>query len=886
MINRLLQRLGAGKPGTRRRDDREQSGRRADIARLDDPDALLASLDDPEFATAARRRLGEMFDAGLDPLSLIEIDDDLARRRQLLDAVTREQHWQPLLAGLDGDDLLADIACRHPLAPVRLAAAGRLLDETVLRRVEKVCRDRDKVVARLMRDRLDALRQARSRIEDIDARLAELADDLTQLARIDDEPHLEERLRWLTHQQQTLLEERSTFALPFEQCGQTLPAAPEAVATFAAAAAAMRDRFAALQARAEAEARAAAARQAAADDQAAVVAAVERLLEQIAERLEADPNAGDDRSQWRAAAALEQGRWEDVCGRVEPRRELAQRYAVAAETLSRILGALERLDALPAPPALPENADEEAIAAARDACRTALATLGWPEGCAAPAAVRAVVRAQADLDARLADGERRQRRAAAELKRQLPRLDRAIEQGRMRQARGIRAEVERLLASAALATNDRLRQRSEAVLTRLDDLADWQRFATAPKRQELCAAMEALAADADIAPEPRAARVKHLRAQWNELGPPRDSESRALGERFDAAAERAFAPARSHFEATAERQRFNAENRARICDELEAFVAGYDWNTADWRAVERIYNHARKEWRRYADVDPRERTLGKRYHGLIRTIRDRLDARWQANIASKEALVAEAEQLLAAPDANSAAEARRLQREWKQVDITPRSVDRKLWDAFRKACDGIFAHLDAQSQAAEAAADASIAALEAEVEDRAVHCRSQRQRPLREREPLADGALRELEARLRDLGASAPGPFRKRLERLDRRLAELRREAADLATAARRRDALLAADATLSALTDAGEASTEARSAVIDLELALGLESPEADGPLRLERQVKRLESGLRGGAADDPLADALATLATSGAGGELLQRARRAIVTALAQTP
>ncbi len=886
MISRLLRRLGASKPEAQRTDVGDPAVRRADIARLDDPDALLACLDDPGLATAARRRLGQLFDAGLDPLALIEVADSIARRRQLLDAVTRERHWRPLLAGLHGDDLLADVACRHPLAPVRLAAAERLLDEAALRRVEKICRDRDKTVARLMRERLDELRHARSRVAEIDARLEALTADLTQLARLEDEPHLEERLNWLLQQQQTQLQQRSSLAAPFEQCGQNLPEQPESVAVFATTAAAMRDRLAQLRAQAEAAAEAAALRETAAADQTAVVTAVERLLEQIRERLEEDPSASEDRNQWRAAATLEQGRWEDVCRRVQPEPELERRYEAAAETLIRILAACEHLNTLPAPPALPEGADMEAVAAARAACRAALDALDWPEDCPAPAPVQTIKRAEAEFDARLADEQRQQRRSAAELKRQLPRLDRAIEQGRMRQARAIRADVERLLDQAALGASDRLRQRSDAVLARLDDLADWQRFVTAPKRQELCTAMEALAEDADLAPEPRAARVKHLREQWNELGPARDRESRVLGERFDAAAERAFAPARHFFEATAERQRFNADNRRRICDELAAFIEGYDWDAADWRAVERIYQHARREWRRYADVDARERGLGKQYHALMRTFRERLDARWQANIATKEALVAAAEALLASPDANSAAEARKLQREWKQVDITPRSVDRKLWDAFRSACDGIFTQLEEQTRAAEATFEAGIEALQKEIDALAERCLAQRRRPLLEREVPGAEALRELENRLRELADSAPGAVHKRLQPLERSLAQLRSDLRDLSRETLHRDELLAAQATLAKCVRDGEASPDARAAVIDLELALGLDSPEGDAPLRLERQVKRLESGLRGAADEDPLAATLETLARRGANGELIERARRAIATALAQTP
>jgi hypothetical protein len=49
------------------------------------------------------------------------------------------------------------------------------------------------------------------------------------------------------------------------------------------------------------------------------------------------------------------------------------------------------------------------------------------------------------------------------------------------------------------------------------------------------------------------------------------------------------------------------------------------------------------------------------------------------------------------------------------------------------------------------------------------------------------------------------------------------------------------------------DTTEERRIACVDLELALGLESPEADAALRMQRQVERLSSGMRGEGDDDP---------------------------------
>ena len=52
--------------------------------------------------------------------------------------------------------------------------------------------------------------------------------------------------------------------------------------------------------------------------------------------------------------------------------------------------------------------------------------------------------------------------------------------------------------------------------------------------------------------------------------------------------------------------------------------------------------------------------------------------------------------------------AKRIQRDWKEIGMTPVSVDRKLWKELRTACDAVFARLDEQRDQHNAAIDACI----------------------------------------------------------------------------------------------------------------------------------------------------------------------------------
>jgi len=57
--------------------------------------------------------------------------------------------------------------------------------------------------------------------------------------------------------------------------------------------------------------------------------------------------------------------------------------------------------------------------------------------------------------------------------------------------------------------------------------------------------------------------------------------------------------------------------------------------------------------------------------------------------------------------------AKRIQRDWKEVGMTPVSVDRKLWKKFRAACDAVFARLDEKRVQHNAEIDACVKQAEA-----------------------------------------------------------------------------------------------------------------------------------------------------------------------------
>lgn len=703
MLKRIIRRLGAP-----RLDDPEADRRRRAIDRLDpvmERERLLQlAQTDPE--PALRRHSVRRIRSGEDLLQLCSTDtlrneaqarltqlisseelDPLALARRpaclpfLLRAVSRDEHWQPLLQQIDSERLLSELASGHDHAPVRRAAAERLRSPEALRRVERAVRERDRSVTRLMRERLEQWRELQHTLSQQQAQRQALLDELSHLLSHEDDPQAAERQQWLQEQFQQLEQAHHALREPLAAFGAELPTTESQRQRFQTLQAELQARLDQQRQRA-AEAEAQAAETAALHQQQAdVVEAMEALWNQMAERLANHPAPASERTALAAALRLEQQRWQSAADASPPGRELVQRQQRVAGQLEQLLAALNALDALPEP--VPAESLETPDAAQQQLreYEHALQQLAWPAAIPEPMPVGQLRQALTTLQAHERSLRDQGQQSQARLGQELEKLETALANGRLKAARNAEARLGVLLGEVDAAP---LAERLGRARQQLAELEDWQRYASAEKREQLVAAMSALADTEVTDPQARAGEVRALREQWNNLGPV-ERPAQALARRFNKAAEAAFAPCRDFFKARSERQQFNADNQQRICDELAAFLADYDWEQADWPSVARIYQHARREWRQFADVPPdQRRALSQRYHSLMRELRSHLAPRWQANLARKRELVAEAESL--SQTGASETELKTLQQAWRAIDITPASEERKLWPAFRDAC--------------------------------------------------------------------------------------------------------------------------------------------------------------------------------------------------------
>jgi len=715
------------------RSDTDPQVRRAALARLGNTAILGGLLDDPEVGVAAARRIATLIGHGeVTPLAdhpavlLARLAD--APTPDLFDTIARQTDEQLLV------EAVITVPREHKASLLELPPFRRT---GVLQALEHRSRDRDKATNRQARERLDRIREHRANaaalIEQIGERLAALEKPATDTSATE----LKKREFLMTAVEKDLAAAEAA-GQALTEAGEPLTTLPglrhrfEVLPALLPPAPAMTDAAPAAPSRAPAATSSSVTGDSPTPDFDTLTAAFKALDAAFASSTPFETLAGERQAltdAWLARADHEppSEAQHEVFERVSHRfHELAEAHERLAAARLPDFDATSLPDRLTAETPAEIWQQAERLQHAVDRARRLLNQLRWPGWAARP---EPLVSLSDRLDATARRLERWQAEVEGTLEQigaQLAALETHIEAGELKEARSLAGEIRKAMKPlpARLARSfNRTLGRAQA---QLGELSDWQTFATSPKREALLGAMTELT-DHPLAPRDQADRIKALRAEWNALGPPGRAQDHRLMEQFNALAERAFEPCRAYFAEQAEVRTRNLEARRGICDSLASYLEGTDWQQADYKAAERIMRLARQEWHRFHPVD---RNPGKavetRFESLQQALHDHIKAEWDRNLATKRAIVAEAQALVESDqDHRQKTEAAKaLQRRWKVVGVTPRRPDQTLWRDFRAACDRIFEaredaakQAQARVQAGQTEAERLVAAFRARLDD-------------------------------------------------------------------------------------------------------------------------------------------------------------------------
>lgn len=273
--------------------------------------------------------------------------------------------------------------------------------------------------------------------------------------------------------------------------------------------------------------------------------------------------------------------------------------------------------------------------------------------------------------------------------RQFSALASTINDGKWGPAKSMLRRLQKKVTAMETAERATLGDKLARAEKQLADMADWQDFAARPKLEALCEQMEALPSK-EKETEAIAREVKNIQKQWKALGVSRASNE--LWSRFKTAGDTAYEPCKAFFEEKQVERQAKMDAKKQLCDALEIKQAELDSAEAEWKIIQRTVNDAKREWSRNRIPDRKpDKQLEARFSAILKPFEEKLAGQYDANAVLKNELIEKVQKLAEAEiNQHSVNQTRSLQSAWKQIGIMRRREDQTLWESFNGHCRIIF----------------------------------------------------------------------------------------------------------------------------------------------------------------------------------------------------
>ena len=198
--------------------------------------------------------------------------------------------------------------------------------------------------------------------------------------------------------------------------------------------------------------------------------------------------------------------------------------------------------------------------------------------------------------------------------------------------------------------------------------------------------------------------LRNLREQWKKIDK-QAAPNPALWKRFDTACNRAHEVVDAWLKEARAQTAANKAQRLALIEEVKSWAAEHG-NGPDWKNVARQLHQFAQRWRdaghlsekMFAEMQPV-------WKATIHAAHEPLEAAQKASLARRQALIAEAQALGAAPTLRIDA-VKDLQHRWQEeahTVVLDRKQEQKLWDAFRQPIDEAFARKSSARESSQAA---------------------------------------------------------------------------------------------------------------------------------------------------------------------------------------
>jgi exonuclease SbcC len=793
----------------------------ARISDSDELDKLTDTLPQPLQAQARAQRL-KLLLPDASQLSSISDDTILVRIAGLADD---PELIAASIGQLKSAEVRMDLAINHPVAKTRLCAAQGVEDIDLLKELSLQSKHKDKAVYRYCKELLDRHHAAeRAEIEQ-QQQIKQLIDDARKLSTGVDSPEFKTRFQTLEHR----------WSLLNEHAGSKQKGQIEADLGICA------ERVRKLTEAQEAEIA-----------QQAHVEKASHSFEELIQELDGIDLSGleltESKSVREFAKSLDgiEDRWLAGLHYAQPSPEQTKHcktqlnlWRAIAQGSKQVLSKKPKLDKLHADAEKLDKQDFISQQKLLEKVESWIKTLSWPEShsAATPGPILQLQELHESLQQQLAKLKKDEKKNLQLIETAFEELRKELEDNHFKNADRVHNRLRNLLRHLSLKHQDHFHHELRPLTARLSEIHDWQGFAIEPKKIELCEQMNALVGSEED-PDVLAVKIKAMQDEWKKLGPLSPRRDQALWRKFHKAADKAYKPCKQAFAQQSELRKENLKQRMALVAQLVDYDNRMTWPgsadaapdsaTPDWRMVQKTLDTARTAFNNIKPVSGQgERKSRKALQKVCDKIYGHIKDEYERNIQIKKDLVTRATALVELEELREAIDkAKGIQREWKEVGLTPRQVDRQLWKEFRSACDAVFGRLDDQRKQQNAVRNERAEEAKARAEQAKARALKEQQRW-----PNLLEKMRACTSKAKD---------EKKATKLWQKEGDIPREIETSAL-----------EAWWEQGPDNSLSDDDLRQACIALEVLVGADSPPEDKEARMAYQMQRLVEGMGSGHGD-----------------------------------
>ncbi len=662
--------------------------------------ALLVLITDPqqgaEFVSRARKIYSARLDAG--KITVDEFKGDFGEVSQQLviaSLCNDEALHLSILDSIQDEKLLEDICLASGSAKVRQLIVERITTFDALKRLAKTLKTKDKNAYRIIKTKLDAVKEVQQQQDALVARAKKIIEDLESLFHREVDAEFVSRFERVNRRLQELQSEEEV----------SLPAdIAQAYNQIKEKCAAKIDQYKDVL---EQEALRKQEQEAAKNQLEGVNQNLVQLLAKLFELEQFDERT---QIEYRRLLDSEKESWDAAKGSAKPEKSTQKEFTKFCELIETIFEHYCNKGTLLAcrNRVFSREGDDENFQSDLKYLRSLLSLVSSDR----PLKTLNSIERVADVISRIDEekkNEKEKREKAGKIVGSLIRKSMiAVEQGRIKQALGIRHSIDEKIEDLSVGS-EMFAKRLEELDEAIQKLVDWQAYAVVPKKEMLIEAMEKLVGLQET-PEALATKIKKLQDEWKGLSQSGKDRGEALWEKFSALAEQAYAPCKVYYEDLSSLRKQNLEKRQKLVQQLEDFLAQYDWEKADWKHVEQIIRASRKELHSYSPVERvANKTVNQDFDAAYDKLQKKLDDEFAKNKSAKEVLIEQATKLTELSDVQQATDGvKRLQAQWKTIGRCHYRDNDVLWKSFRVHCDAVFEKKSEKDTARRAAQDAVI----------------------------------------------------------------------------------------------------------------------------------------------------------------------------------